>query len=326
MWGLFARCWRDARRNGTAAVWKLVAGVLFGLLLEAATLRQLHAYRYGHFAIMFGDVPLAIGMGWGVVICSVSEIAETSGLPVLARPVLSGLLALNIDLSMDAIAIRLGMWDWGKPLNSGFFGVPFGNFWAWFWVVFSFSSAVILLERSRLPGRRWLAPLGGIILGVLGVLATNYFIVYVVPKQLYKATVFGVIGAALLLVLISRPRLDLERASPSAFWTPFSFHVYFLAAGLISGAVFRPPWILAVSGSMFGLSLALHAPRILRFWRNAYGQKKRGGLRWGIREVPWFQAGTGSGEIHRERQGERESSVSHERRYGRKGRRRFPET
>ena len=271
MWGLFALCWRDASHEGVAGVWGLISGVLFGLLLEAATLHQLHAYRYGRFLVMFGDVPLAIGMGWGVIICSVSQVARSSGLPMWAQPVLSGLLALNVDISMDAIAIRLGMWDWGKPLNSGFFGVPFANFWAWFWVVFSFTSAVILVERSNVPGRRWLAPVGGVLLGLLGVLATNHFIVYVVPRRWYKATVFGTIGAALLLVLVLQPRLDADRIHPSAFWVPLSFHLYFLVTGLISGVIFDPPWILLVSAVMLILALILHAPGTFRRpWRELW--------------------------------------------------------
>ena len=56
-----------------------------------------------------------------------------------ARPLLDGLLALNIDLALDAVAIRLGFWDWGQGFSFQYFGVPYANFWAWFWVVTSFS-------------------------------------------------------------------------------------------------------------------------------------------------------------------------------------------
>ena len=31
---------------------------------------------------------------------------------------------------MDALAIRLGFWDWGGGLEVGYFGVPYANFWA----------------------------------------------------------------------------------------------------------------------------------------------------------------------------------------------------
>ncbi|HWQ19471.1 MAG TPA: hypothetical protein VN455_06795, partial [Methanotrichaceae archaeon] len=90
--------------------------------------------------------------------------------------VLDGLLALNIDLSMDAVAIRLGMWDWGNGFDYQYFGVPYNNFWAWFWVVFSFSFSLRLL--SKLPGfwGRWFSPAGAIICGTAGVIITNRLI------------------------------------------------------------------------------------------------------------------------------------------------------
>lgn len=43
-----------------------------------------------------------------------------------------------LDLSLDAIAIRRGYWQWNFPLNAGWFGVPAGNLYAWMFVVFFF--------------------------------------------------------------------------------------------------------------------------------------------------------------------------------------------
>ena len=63
---------------------------------------------------------------------------------------------------MDAVAIRLGMWDWGLGFTQQYFGVPYVNFWAWFWVVFSFSLGLRLLgHASSQIVRRW-APLGAL--------------------------------------------------------------------------------------------------------------------------------------------------------------------
>jgi uncharacterized membrane protein len=57
------------------------------------------------------------------------------------------LLALLIDLSIDAIAIRRGYWQWTIPLNAGWFGVPADNLSAWMFVVFFFSLLCRLLRR-----------------------------------------------------------------------------------------------------------------------------------------------------------------------------------
>ena len=146
---MFALCLRHAWRIGGAAIWQLLAGILFGVLLELATIRQLHAYRYGQFTLMVFDVPLAIGLAWGNMIYAVRTYTDASSLPEWARPILDALLLLNIDLAMDVVAIRLGMWDWGQGLQAQYFGVPFANFWAWFWVVFSFSAGLRLIRRRR---------------------------------------------------------------------------------------------------------------------------------------------------------------------------------
>src|SRR5579859_6807002 len=91
---------------------ELGAGVVYGLALEIATTLQLHSYEYGHFLIMFGPVPLTIAVSWGIILYSAMAFADTFALPAWAAPALVGLLGLNIDLSMDTIAIRLHMWQW----------------------------------------------------------------------------------------------------------------------------------------------------------------------------------------------------------------------
>ena len=159
MLGLLFFCLHHAFRKGRwAGVWQLIAGVFFGLILEYGTIQQLSTYEYGDFLLKIGPLPISIGIGWGVIIYTARMVSDASNLPLWARPVLDGLLALNIDLAMDAIAIRLGMWDWGRGLSFEYFGVPYANFWAWFWVVFSFSLSLRMLEH--LPGLlgRWLAP------------------------------------------------------------------------------------------------------------------------------------------------------------------------
>ena len=61
-------------------VWQLLAGVLFGLLLEWATIQQLSAYEYGHFLVMLGPVPVIIGIAWGTIIYSVRAFSDSTNL------------------------------------------------------------------------------------------------------------------------------------------------------------------------------------------------------------------------------------------------------
>jgi hypothetical protein len=253
-------CLRHAWKNNCwAGVWQLTAGVVFGLILEYGTILQLDAYEYGDFLLKIGALPISIGIGWGMIIYSTQLVSDASNLPLWARPVLDGLLALNIDLAMDAIAIRLGMWDWGRGLNYEYFGVPYANFWAWFWVVFSFSLSLRILER--LPGwiGCWLAPFGAIVLGTVGVLGTNALIAFVLlPAGLYGISIAVVLLGALILIIALRPLFQHREIHSLAFWVPLAFHVYFLIAGLISGVIFQPVVLLVVSFLMLAISLYFH--------------------------------------------------------------------
>lgn len=110
----FGLCLFHALKHGSGKTLELFAGGAFGVLLELATIRQLNAYEYGRFLVMVLDVPLCIGLAWGAIIYPVTEFSDASNLPYWTRPILDGLLALNIDLALDAVAIRLGFWDWGS--------------------------------------------------------------------------------------------------------------------------------------------------------------------------------------------------------------------
>lgn len=265
MFGLLALCLWHAAKAGPVAVVRLLVGVLFGVLLEILTIWQINAYSYGRFALMVFDVPLAIGVGWGVIIYSAQLFSDRTTLPEWARAVLDALLALSIDLAMDVIAIRLGFWDWGTSPTFEFFGVPFGNFWGWFWVVFSYSGGTRLLLRW-LKGR-WqiLAPVGGLLLGLIGVFVTNGIFVFVIPSSWNLPVVAGLVMISVGIVLALRPRVNVGEGDLVAVVVPLVLHSFFLFAGLVSGVILQPIALLVVSVLMLGLSVLLHMP-----WRGSW--------------------------------------------------------
>ena len=242
----------------------LFAGILFGVSLELATLRQLHAYEYGRFIIMVLDVPLCIGVAWGCILYSVMEFANASSLPYWTRPILDALLALNIDLALDAVAIRFGFWDWGQGPNFQYFGVPYANFWAWFWVIFFFSLGYRIFARRTDWFGIWISPLLGVVVGLAGVLGTNAFIVFVVPIDYRPVVIAITLTIALLTVIALRPKFYLIPVPSLVFWVPFLTHAYVLIAGLISGVILDPPFLLWVGLIMMILAFYLHRPTIKR--------------------------------------------------------------
>jgi hypothetical protein len=263
----FALYLNHATKHGTANLLKLAFGILFGVMLELATIWQLNSYEYGRFLFMVSDVPLCIGVAWSCIIYTAMEFSDASSLPYFLRPVLDGLLALNIDLALDAVAIRFGFWDWGQGLEFQYFGVPYANFWAWFWVVFSFSLGYRFLARRTDWVGRWLAAPLAFIVGLAGVLGTNAFIVFIVPRSAVPVTVFATLLSALLLILFLRPMFYLRPVHPIAFWVPFLTHAYILIAGLFSGIIFNPIMLLVIGAAMLVISFFLHGATVRRFLR-----------------------------------------------------------
>ncbi len=256
MYGLLLVAARHAwRTRGGPGVLSLTMGVIYGVLLEAATIQQLDAYHYGRFWVMVTpEVPLAIGVGWGVIVYGVGLYTRALALPVWQRAVLNGLLALNIDLAMDAVAIRLGFWDWGFGYDFQYFGVPWANFWAWFWVVSSFTGVG---DKIFGPGwRAWLAPFVALAVGLMTVLATNALLVFVLhPWGMDNAAIALLLGTALLVAGFSGFWKRWQaRPAPLAGWVARAFHGYFLIAGLVSGVLWQSPVLLAVAVAMLALA------------------------------------------------------------------------
>lgn len=256
-----------ATRRGRDFVLELAWAAIYGFLLEWLTIKQLHAYQYGHFLIMIDDAPVCIGLAWAIIIYTSMEFSDRLQLPGPARPILDALMALNIDIAFDVIAIRLGMWSWnGVGLDQQWFGVPWVNMWAWFIVVWSFSSYIRALRSWQgHRWRRWLYAPFAVLLSLLTLTATS---------AVYSFTVenLGGGGLAMLLLIVGslifvidcRPRvLRIGLPEPLIIAVPIVFHVFALLAGVYDGVFGKQPVLAAIGAVMLTAGLIVH---LLPWW------------------------------------------------------------
>jgi hypothetical protein len=261
IYGLFAGCVIYASRRGRMAVLELLWAAVYGFVLEWITIKQLHAYQYGQFVVMIDDAPLCIGLAWAVIIYTSMEFSNRVDLPDHARPMLDALLALNIDLAFDIVAIRLGMWTWTDiRLDQDWFGVPFANLWAWFIVVWAFSTFIRVLrswQRHRL--RRYVyAPLA-VMLSTLSLMVANEFYRFMSLSMAsgLMPSLLLIVGS-LLIVLQLRPRMLPHKLNIVLTAVPIGFHIFGTAAGFGAGIFAGQPIIGLVAVVMLMISGAIH--------------------------------------------------------------------
>lgn len=116
-----------------------------------------------------GGVPLAIGFAWLFIIASSLFTARwlLSGQPgtpavrhafVRLVPVLGALLAVGLDLLLEPVAFHVkNYWQWlDAGSGSGYYGVPWGNFAAWFAAALLMNLLLAPFLRSGHLRRPWL--------------------------------------------------------------------------------------------------------------------------------------------------------------------------
>ncbi len=285
MYALFVLCFLHARKQGLSHITYLLGGVLFGLILEWVNVHANMGYVYGQFMVMFGkaplNIPLCIGIGWGVIMYSARLFTDSFGLPLWTAAAMDTLLAISIDLSMDAVAYRLHMWHWNwsgtglNPLSADWFGVPFGNFFGWLMVVFFYSAFSRLLERTfRVQsGRKIVLKLVVPLLAVLLSQVALFVMLMYVDKFLLDQ--FGITALmrfvaflAILFVLVvsgwgSRKGSGFTGPVPLVTWlVPVWFHTYFFVWLFTGGFYMESPWLIAVSCLNILIGLAIHSAMV----------------------------------------------------------------
>lgn len=131
---------REALKRNYMRVFEIISCAVFGLILEIGNTYIAHTYYYSQlFLVKIMDVPLAIGLGWAVIIYCSMLLSDQYNIPWRFRPAMDALVAVLLDISLDMVAIRLGFWHWSIPLTQEWYGVPYENLIGWMLVTLSFS-------------------------------------------------------------------------------------------------------------------------------------------------------------------------------------------
>ena len=257
----------------------LLGGLCFGLLLEYVNVASSAAYAYGKFMVMLGapphDIPLCIGMGWGVIMYTARLVTDAFGLPAWAAAAVDTLLAINIDLSMDVTAYRLHMWHWDWEHRSGvehsltgqWFGVPYGNFYGWLLVVFYYSVFARILEKSawrRFYAWRVFTPLLSILLSQVALYASLFpladwlkqFGITSAHRFVALLVIFSVMG------IFGFRKMNIRGGTrlPVVTWlVPAWFHVYFIAWFFGAGFYLENGWMTFWTTVNFIAGIVLHS-------------------------------------------------------------------
>ena len=278
MYILFAICIFHAAKKNVEAISYLVAGVLFGLLLEYVNVISNMGYTYGKFIVMFGkppfNIPLCIGVGWGIIIYTARLFTDTLRLSLWASACLDALLALNIDISMDTIAYRLHMWTWNwngtglNPLIAQWFGVPYGNFYGWLYVVFFYSLFSRLLEKRLLKSKRKMQTKLAFVplLSVLLSQAALWITIVEIRNFLHHHAISDgsiLLFTLLMLILIiiinqKKKKSSLFHQTIVAWLVPIWFHVFFFIMLFAGGFYKETIWLVVAGAGSFILGLLIH--------------------------------------------------------------------
>lgn len=269
---LFAGTFWQAARQSRFALLELGWMCCYGLLLEWLTIKVLHAYQYNQFLIMVDNIPLCIGLGWAIIIDSSMRFTDGLHMPNALRPIAASLMGLSIDLALDVIAIRAGLWRWtGVRFDQQWFGVPWANFGAWFMVIWTYSGFVHALRswQGKMV-REWFYPLLAILLSLSILIAASALYPAMSASISSAATPAILVMGSLGLVIWSRPTVrqgHLE--SPLVLLLPIAFHLFAVLIGIRFGVFARQPLLAAIEFVLAVAAVGIHG---LVFWAGRWQQ------------------------------------------------------
>ena len=243
-----ARAALGARR----AAGELLTLAVYGFALERLSMSVFGSHRYGAGWVLAPlGVPIAVALVWAAVISSALALAARRGLrPAWARALAAALFAVTLDLTIEPVAVRRGLWEWTPP--GPWLGVPIGNFVGWVVIVAGYG---IGAERWARGGRFGVEAARRLVLA--GGALTALVAVGTVWTGLGMETVLGRRGGWLAwgLVLVTTAALGLRRAP--------AFEGETLAGRLAATSGMAPGLVFLAVATAFAAEAALLADAVI---------------------------------------------------------------
>ncbi|MDY6817201.1 MAG: carotenoid biosynthesis protein [Halobacteriales archaeon] len=237
----------------------LAMALIYGFLLEQGSIIAFEAYVYAtdQFVVTLLDVPIAIALAWAAIIYAAIQTGTHLGLRPAQLPFFVALYALHIDIAIDAVAIRVPFWEW--QTGGVWFGVPLGNFVAWYLVAILFTGSYLAFRS--LTANRLLQVIGTLVASVASLLVGLELYIELIKANglLWEVLVFvGIVVVALWVIGRESPR---QRPAPlprSILTVGLLFHLYFLVL-LVGLGIYRiQPWLVVIAVAMLGLTIWMH--------------------------------------------------------------------
>jgi len=278
------------KKNG-GRVYELLSCAIFGVLLEVGNIYIAHIYHYSDiFLVNILGVPLAIGLGWAVIIYCAMLLSDQYNTPWQIRPFTDAFIVILADLVLDVVAIRIGFWSWTIPFDQEWYGVPFENLVGWIFVAISFSF-IIRFIRTLNPKRvltkllmlfsPFIAYIGLYLqLAIYGIITIlpyqinhwrdlltfncklDFSLLYQPEVQLWKGLLFAVILMQLInifiFVAVKYRKHYLRKFDALSFWALTSLHIFFVFALFASGVYIQYPIFVLIAIFILIVHILLH--------------------------------------------------------------------
>jgi hypothetical protein len=263
-----------ALRRGRLPFLELISAAAFGILLEEGDQLIFETYHYNPAWVLEIDrAPVVIGLTWALIIAGAMRMTDALGVRRRYAPVVDSVLAISLDLGFDAIAIRMGLWTWVDICpTDGWFGVRWGNFYAWLFVTVGFSLVTRWLRhaahhRRSLEWLQLLVPLPAFALLLIGLIPFIALKPVVDPAAGGGAILFLITLAAFIVVsgwaAFGRDRGRPDGASEAildlrlATATRIAIHAFFLVSLVVLGLASSLPVLLVTAVVLLAAEIPL---------------------------------------------------------------------